>query len=253
MNNSLIILPCHSIWHDQGRFGDSHQEWLLAPYQREGRDHICFKGHILKSLQLLYENPDLTLVISGGQTKLEAGPISEALSYYQLAQKLNSEKSLNTRIYLEEYARDLFENVLFLLCRFYEIHGYYPQRITIVGFEFKRIRFVQHHLSRALKFPLKHVTYIGNAPKPTSDIEVYFDNLNLAEKRNALDFFESDWFGLEAPLSEKKAMRDPFKRHHGYKDSNPQLSELFDILSRSESVAADDKIFDLLPTVWTNT
>ena len=37
------------------------------------------------------------------------------------------------------------------------------QKITIVGFEFKRERFVKHHLQQALLFPENRINYIGNS------------------------------------------------------------------------------------------
>lgn len=49
----------------------------------------------------------------------------------------NDEELILERISTETFARDSFENVVFLICRFYEIFGTYPERITIVGFEFK--------------------------------------------------------------------------------------------------------------------
>jgi hypothetical protein len=50
------------------------------------------------------------------------------------------------------------------MARFYQLTGSYPKKITVIGFEFKRQRFVELHRA-ALKFPLKEFRYIGmNAP-----------------------------------------------------------------------------------------
>lgn len=50
------------------------------------------------------------------------------------------------------------------ICRFYQITGSYPSKITVVGFEFKRTRFTDLHRA-ALRFPLQKFDYIGiNAP-----------------------------------------------------------------------------------------
>jgi hypothetical protein len=49
----------------------------------------------------------------------------------------------------EEHARDSFENLLFSICRFYELTGNYPESITVVGFEFKKERFIKVHRAAA--------------------------------------------------------------------------------------------------------
>lgn len=128
MSRHLIILPCHSIWTPGATLGELRDEWSLVSFQIEGYDHLCFKDHILKSLNILEQDKDATLIISGGQTKQESGPISEALSYYQLATKLTNDIELVQRINTEEFARDSFENVLFLLCRYFELHEAYPEK-----------------------------------------------------------------------------------------------------------------------------
>ena len=83
----LIILPCHSIWKS-GPNWETRDEWHLVDFQIEGYDHLAFKQQILTSLQQLQQDPESYLIISGGETKLDAGPISESLSYYLLASKL---------------------------------------------------------------------------------------------------------------------------------------------------------------------
>lgn len=240
----LIILPCHSIWTPGPTLGDSRDEWHLANFQVEGYDHLCFKDHIIRSLQILREDPSSTLIISGGQTKKEAGVISEALSYYQLSLRMNAVEELVDRITTEEFARDSFENVLFLICRYYELHGKYPQRITVVGFEFKKKRFVDEHLKNALLFK-GPVVYIGNMPFPkdadNERLRSYFVELNESEDRHALRHFKKDWYGLKLPLSDKKMKRNPFNRFHGYNTSNPPLSEFLEAIHlKNPHVAEED-------------
>lgn len=235
--STLIILPCHSIWRGGDGYGDKAIEWHLVDFQIEGNDHLCFKDHIIQSLKCLEEDQNSYLVISGGQTKREAGPISESLSYYQLAKKLvtsggqisesgtskSNDSDILDRITTEEFARDSFENVIFLICRYYEVFNKYPEKITIVGFEFKRDRFLKHHLVQAMKFPLRSVTYIGNAPDPKENLEKYFEDLNQSEFRFAVRYFQDDWYGKDQPLLKKKLTRNPFNRNHGYAESNPKL------------------------------
>ena len=51
-------------------------------------------------------------------------PLSEAASYYYLASEnkwIEPKSNMVNNIYLEEYARDSFENLLFSICRFREV------------------------------------------------------------------------------------------------------------------------------------
>lgn len=243
----LILVPCHSIWtpgNSQGRLRD---EWLLAPFQEEGNDHLCFREHIIRGLDVLKADAQAALVISGGQTKRDSGPVLEAYSYYQLGRLILPEdfKTYSNRIFLEEFARDSFENVLFLICRFFEIYSSYPKFITVVGFEFKRERFVEQHLKQALLFPSQNICYIGNLPNPSGLSEEsqarYFAELEESEKRHARNHFEIDWYGISGPLLKKKASRDPFLRKHGYSISNPKLESFIRAMEQFDpSKSAED-------------
>lgn len=234
MSRHLIILPCHSVWKPGETLGELREEWSLVSFQIEGYDHLCFKDQIRKSLDLLENDQHATLIISGGQTKKESGPVSEALSYYQLATKLANKPEVLERTTTEEFARDSFENVIFLICRYYELHKAYPEKITVVGFEFKRRRFLDNHLKQALLFS-KNVHYVGNSPNP-KDLdkegqEAYFQDLEQLEYKHAVQHFEKDWYGIGSPLLEKKKTRNPFNRQHGYGQSNPQLAAFLGAIS----------------------
>lgn len=253
MLKHLIILPCHSVWSPGPSNGELRDEWSLAPFQFEGNDHLCFVEHVKQSLDELKKDDDALLIISGGQTKKGSGPKSEAYSYFQLAKAIYSDDSLFDRIGLEEFARDSFENVLFLICRFFEYEGSYPQRITVVGFEFKRERFVKHHLQEALDFPEEKVCYIGNAPDPEGDEyqrAKYFEDLESSEIKHALSHFQKDWYGIGESLLAKKKQRNPFKRVHGYGNSNQQLLPLFLNISDDGCSLESKDINDLVVFPW---
>lgn len=237
MNNidTLIILPCHSIWKDGPSLGENRAEWHLASFQLEGYDHLCFKEHITKSVELLEHDTSSLLVISGGQTKVECPNISESLSYFNLLLKLNRNCELIDRITTEEFARDSLENVIFLICRYYEMLNRYPKKIKIVGFKFKRERFLKHHLIEALKISSSDIEYIGNSPNP-KDLdqegrELYFKSLEESEYEFAVKHFRSDYYGLDSFLAKKKLLRNPFNRSHGYIQSNPKLSGFLTAIS----------------------
>lgn len=209
----LLILPCHSIWIPNDGDGTTLDEWHLASFQHEGKDWLCFREHILTSISYLKTNPTTTLIISGGATKKDAGPVSEAYSYYLLMEKLGGSEfeKIKNRVYLEEYARDSFDNVAFLVCRYYQIHDTCPRNISVVGFEFKRNRFTKHHMPA---LGITEVEYIGNTPY--SDSSEYFEDLEKSEYQHAVRHFERDWFGMELPLADKRVQRNPFRRFHGY-------------------------------------
>lgn len=237
---TMIILPCHSIWKGGYSNGNDQSEWELADFQVEGLDHLCFIDHTNRSLALAQDELSC-LIISGGQTKRAAGPISEAQSYLNLAKKLAQDKEVLSKILLEEYARDSFENVLFLICRFYETFGYYPESITIVGFEFKRDRFLKLHLESALGFPVEKIKYIGNSPTPIhlseKDTAIYCKDLYQSEYRFGYSLFEQDWYGTQAKLSQKRADRNPFYREHSYDKTNSALGLFFSYLKSSKNQA----------------
>ncbi|KAG7660726.1 uncharacterized protein J8A68_005688 [[Candida] subhashii] len=256
---TLIILPCHSIWKQGGQtLGVDQNEWHLADFQLEGQDHLVFRAQILDSLKLLQQDEDSYLIISGGATKKEAGPVSEALSYFQLAQHfICDDTTLLDRINLEEFARDSFENVIFSLCRFYEIFGAYPENITVVGFEFKRGRFVLHHLEQALCFPKEKVTYIGSSPITdhlTEEArERYYQELESNEFKHALRYFQQDWYGINGSLKEKKKIRNPYNKYHGYANSNPNLADFLMAINDNSAAQPSENIRALIDKVpWIN-
>src|SRR3569623_1788031 len=52
---------------------------------------------------------------------------------------------------------------MFSICRFHEVTGSYPEKITIVSFTFKQRRFETMHAA-ALQWPLHHFSYLGVDP-----------------------------------------------------------------------------------------
>ncbi|CCH46638.1 hypothetical protein BN7_6233 [Wickerhamomyces ciferrii] len=227
----LIIVPGHGIWK-RTNDGSNTEDWFLESFQVEGHDHLLFIEHIKIGIKELQKDPEALLLFSGGQTKKQAGPISEAQSYYLLAENLGLLEGLTDRISTEEFARDSFENVLYSLSRFNEIVGNYPSKITVPGFEFKRSRFLDYHFP-ALKFPIENVNYIGVDPKPDYEIgslehEKYFNDLSNAENRNALSLFAKDPFGTGEVLSTKRTKRNPFNRYHGYLHKHEILKFFFE-------------------------
>ncbi len=78
-----------------------------------------FVEHIELGIREADQDPDAMLLFSGGQTRLAAGPRSEGLSYWVVAEAAGwfNTTSVRGRTFTEEHARDSFENLLFSLCR----------------------------------------------------------------------------------------------------------------------------------------
>jgi hypothetical protein len=170
-------------------------------------------------------DPKSILIFSGGQTRRDVGPLSEAASYYFLAQEKNwINNNLANRVYLDEYARDSFENLLFSICRFREIQGYYPSRVTVVGFDFKAQRFRNLH-REAIRFPENNFTYVGLKPQSKQ-----FDyNRAVSGERTAVASFKKDLYGCnDISLKHKREDRNPFKRTVPYEMACPELKYLLE-------------------------
>jgi hypothetical protein len=67
------------------------------------------------------------------------------------------------RVTTENYALDSYQNLLFSVARFREFTGHFPERITVIGYEFKRMRFTQLHRV-AIRWPEAKFRYIGVDP-----------------------------------------------------------------------------------------
>lgn len=242
----LVIIPCHGIWKGsldntsaaKDSIGDGRDEWFLAPFQIEGDDHLCFKEHVLKGYEIINKDPQALMVISGGRTKKESED-SEANSYLSLLKAVKGNEEVSD-VVLEEFARDSFENVIFLLCKFYERCQRYPQSITIVGFEFKRGRFLENHLKQALMYPIDKVTYIGNEPNPPSNREAYFKDLTESEYKYAVKLFEVDYYGVQDPLLKKKLSRNPYNTFNNYGETNPLLKDIISAISDHSQLNNDE-------------
>ncbi len=224
--NHLILVPGHAAMHIEKLFLADHSDnaWYLLPYQRKQGYPNIITSHIEKSIKLLHNDSNALLLFSGGQTRHDVGPISEAASYYYLAEyKQWIDDRNRERIFLEEFARDSFENFLFSICRFYEITHEYPTHITIVGFDFKESRYVNLH-RKALHYPMNNVTYIPmRAPNPF--------NQEQAEdgEKMAYEEFISDLYGCnDHALREKRFIRNPFHRSIPYTLSCPEMKALLE-------------------------
>lgn len=150
-------------------------------------------------------------------------PLSEAESYRNLAASLGILDGIRERVNVENYARDSHENVVFSLCRFYEITRQYPREITIVGHDFKRDRFLDVH-RKAIRFPEDRFHYIGIDPPKVHEAR-------LGEAETVQYLLANPYINGGGPLLAKRLQRDPYHQSHEYKKTVPDLARLIDYAS----------------------
>lgn len=224
---TLVVVPGHAIfvgnkWDEKSI--REERNWVLEPFQKG--QVSTFLKHIRKGVELAANDSSALLLFSGGQTRERAGPRSEGLTYWMIADSARwfgyGSKGVKNRSLAEEYARDSMENVLFSICRFRQVVGRYPMAIKIVGFGFKKARFVNMH-RRSLRFPVHRFEYHGVDP-----VGFETDPRSAGERANALELFSRDPYGCNmVGLTRKKEQRNPNLRYHPYPQGCPEIAELF--------------------------
>jgi hypothetical protein len=207
--------------------------WHLLSFQIP--EVPTFLEHIKAGISELYNDPAALLLFSGGLTRKATGstPISEGQSYFEAARvntwfesqfstvERAADTEISSRIFTEDHARDSYENLLFSICRFYELTGHFPHKITVIGFEFKRSRFTELHRS-ALQFPAQNFRYVGIDPiNPLFDAEA----AKQGEYDNAIVLFRKNPFGCEENLLKKRQIRNPYNKGIPYSSSVPILAD----------------------------
>ena len=196
---------------------EADESWWLQDFQRG--EPPFYLEHIRHGVELAARDEKALLIFSGGQTRQEAGPRSEAQSYWLLAEhfKWFGYEAVQPRAGTEEFARDSLENVLFGLCRFREIAGRWPARLTVVSWAFKAARFALHRA--AVRWPAERFEFVGvNNPPALSGAEV--------GESNAREQFLRDPYGTHAPLMVKREARNPFRRQTPYALTCPEVAPL---------------------------
>ena len=165
MPGHAVIVAGHAvIVRDKNLTADS--SWHLLDFQRG--EPPFYIGHVRAAVEAAAADPDSLLFFSGGPTRREAGPRSEAESYYRIAMHYAwfGQIAVAARAILEDFSRDSFENLLFGICRFREFAGRYPDRVTMVSWAFKERRFGLHR--EAIGYPAERFTYLGPEQSPRS-------------------------------------------------------------------------------------
>ena len=113
---------------------------------------------------------------------------------------------------------------LFSICRFREVTGRYPKKITMVSFTFKQTRFETLH-APALRWPPEQFQFIGVDPDASTGFD--FAKASRGELENAAKPFRTDPYGCSSPvLQAKRESRNPFHRTHPYSLTCPELKTL---------------------------
>jgi hypothetical protein len=213
---AAVIVAGHAVLLDPGDPA-SDASWSLLDFQRgEPPKYI---EHVRRGLEIAAADPHALLMFSGGQSRLDAGPRSEAQSYWLIAERARwlDYPGLAARCTTEEFARDSFENLIFGICRFRELTGRYPLRVTMVGWRFKERRFHLHR--QAIRWPEERFDYAGaNDPADLGQA--------LAAETVNTKKYVADPYSSSAEFRAKREWRNPFRRQHGYFTSCPELKAL---------------------------
>lgn len=227
----LIVVPGHAVikLNMIAQADREDSAWYLLDYQRNQGFPSIISSHIKVAIELLRNNSQSLLVFSGGETRKDVGPMSEAASYYYFAAEkhwLSADLLDGNRVFLEEYALDSYENVLYSICRFREIKGYYPRRVFIVGFDFKSRRFEQLHRT-AIGFSSDRFHYVKVHPSSQQQQRGFDWARSVEGERLAYQQFEGDLYGCSDPaLAQKRQARNPFHRTIPYLSACPEVVSL---------------------------
>ncbi|KAK3043818.1 hypothetical protein RJ639_000517 [Escallonia herrerae] len=222
--HNLVMVAGHSVYMSSScEKADKEESWYLEAYQKHPGQAATFVAHIQQGVEITANDVEALLLFSGGETRKDAGPRSEAQSYWMVAESkgwFGKQEDVRSRALTEEHARDSYENLLFSVCRFRELTGKYPSNITVVGYDFKEERFVHLHRS-AIRFPETRFFYAGTPASLTSR--------EAALKGEALvrAQFQEDPYGCLGSLRRKKLGRDPFHRSIPYPNGCPEIEGLF--------------------------
>lgn len=222
--SSLVMVAGHAVYTSSKCDNPEGEDaWFLESYQKHPGQASTFVSHIKAGVEAAAESDTALLLFSGGETRQDAGPRSEAQSYWNVAESkdwFGKRESVRWRTLTEEFARDSFENLLFSMCRFRELTGRYPTNVTVVSYDFKERRFTKLH-RLALRFPASQFSFVGVPISLTSQVSA------MKGEEKVLDMFQEDPYGCSGALRKKRIDRDPFLRALPYPVGCPEMRGLF--------------------------
>mmetsp|Transcript_5778 Transcript_5778/g.8676 ORF Transcript_5778/g.8676 Transcript_5778/m.8676 type:complete len:358 (-) Transcript_5778:229-1302(-) len=218
--------------------GTDEKDWYLLDYQKGHGLPQAILAHIRKGIELAALDRHSLLVFSGGETRPSTGPINEGSSYFHVADAMHlwdepghgskedgrASSTVRARAIAEEFATDSFQNLMFSICRFKEVTGHYPRRITVVSYSFKKRRFEELHAA-AIQWPSSKFDYVGIDPDASTGFDLVASS--EGERTNSALPFESDPYGCNSQiLQDKRKQRNPFSRTPPYELTCPEMREL---------------------------
>ena len=83
---NLVMVAGHSIYTSSscGKI-DKEDSWILESYQKNPGQAATFVTHIQEGIEIAARDDSALLLFSGGETRKDAGPRSEAQSYWAVA------------------------------------------------------------------------------------------------------------------------------------------------------------------------
>lgn len=227
----LILVPGHGVYLGQDT-PLNESSWYLLDSQRG--EVGAFIQHIGRALEIVKEHEHSLVLFSGSRTRPGLG-YGEGQGYYMVADRMGwLTEDVASRVMAEDFARDSLENVLFSVARFHEVTGNYPDRITVVGFEFKRRRFNELH-RRALVYPKIRFNYVGIDPP-------YRQGRAESERREGYLRFQKDLYGCHSGLKSKKEARNPYRMRNGYGESCPEIRALLEYCPKDGVTVYDGEL-----------
>ena len=84
--NNLVMVAGHFVYTRNccGKFEDE-SSWYLEPYQKDPGQAATFVEHIKVGVEIAAKDKEALLIFSGGETRKDAGPRSEAQSYWSVS------------------------------------------------------------------------------------------------------------------------------------------------------------------------
>lgn len=134
----ILILPGHAIYHEGVWHGG----------ERGGNAEALkdvFAGHVSDACEIYRAECYKVLCLSGGKSRPKdesVRNVSEAqgLCHY-IGQNKENLRAGDIQIIEERWARDSFENVFFSLLAYHHEFGEWPQRVGVVSWKYKALRF----------------------------------------------------------------------------------------------------------------
>ncbi|KAG7943049.1 hypothetical protein I3843_15G019700 [Carya illinoinensis] len=114
---NLVMVAVHSVYTSSScGNADKEDSWFLESYQKNPGQASTFVKYIQEGVEIAAKDDAALLLFSGGETRKDAGPRSEAQSYWSVAESrgwFGKKENMRWRALTEEHARDSFENLLF--------------------------------------------------------------------------------------------------------------------------------------------